>query len=51
MLVGQMKTALLEIRGKFIIQVERRRDPNTAILAEKFRPDRIIIECSYVRFS
>ena len=45
-LVGQMKTALLEIRGNDLVRLKTALKGLANNLLEKFRPDRIIIECS-----
>ncbi|KAI0663709.1 cobW-domain-containing protein [Cubamyces menziesii] len=49
-LVGQMKNALLEIRGttqsRFTVTAKPLASALTHPLTEKYRPDRIIIECS-----
>lgn len=45
-LVGQMKTALLEIRGKFLHGLATVHHLTLLGSVEKYRPDRIIIECS-----
>ena len=45
MLVGQMKSALLEIRGKVCCRFTRIANLMHPT-ADNFRPDRIIIECS-----
>jgi hypothetical protein len=47
-LVGQMKIALLEIRGKQCIRRAAITCLTTKPPVEKYHPDRIIIECSYV---
>jgi hypothetical protein len=43
-----MKTALLEIRGPFFGALSSVFGNNGILAIEKYRPDRIIIETSYV---